>query len=159
MIAQKSEPARASLRLSLLVVVAAMLATVACQQYTETTVNTKSAANETVVIGALRAIASAQTIYSTTHEGNFGSFDELVNAGNLDARFSSAQPVIGGYKLTMKVTTKDAGGQAPAYAVNADPQQNVAAASTGTRHFYMESSDGLIHANTKQAATASDPPL
>jgi hypothetical protein len=60
----------------------------------------------------------------------------------------------------MSVSAQDtAGGRPASYTVNADPQQNVAEASTGNRHFYLGSSDGVIRVNAKQSASASDPPL
>ncbi len=133
---------------SLLLVITAA----ACQNYSEKITNSKSAANETVVIGALRSIASAQTIYSVSHNGEYGTFEQLVSGGNLDARFRGEQPVIGGYVLTMKVSPQS-------YAVNANPQQAVAAGSTGSRHFYLESNDSGVHVNQTQSASASDPTL
>jgi hypothetical protein len=162
MMAQRTRSGWLNFRLSMLmlaVVAAALLATACDSEVQKATVGSKSAANETAAIGALRAIASAQAIYSASHEGDYGTFEELVKAGQLDARFGGSQPVVGGYVLTMKVSPKDTGaGQPASYAVNADPQQNVAAASTGNRHFYLDSG-GMIHVNAKQAAAASDSPL
>jgi hypothetical protein len=161
MMAQRTGTSWLNFRLLMLAfaLAAALLATACGSEVEKATVGSKSAANETAAIGALRAVASAQAIYSTTHEGDYGTFEELVKAGQLDARFSGSQPVVGGYVLTMKVAPKDTGaGQPPSYAVNADPQQNVAAASTGNRHFYLDSS-GVIHVNAKQAAAAGDSPL
>jgi len=134
----------------------ALLAT-GCQSFTDSTVKTKSAANEAAAIGALRTVSSAQTQYSVTHDGNFGTFEQLVKAGNLDARFGGERPIIGGYALTMKVTPADSGGKPSAYVINADPQQDVAAGSTGTRHLYMDSTDSTIHTNAKQSASSADP--
>ena len=130
-----------------------------CQSYTDSTVKTKSAANEAAAIGALRTISSAQTSYSISHEGDYGTFEELVMAGNLDARFTGDRPVIGGYVLTIKVTPKESEVKPASYAVNADPQQGIAAGSTGTRHLFMDSVDGTIHVNAKQTAGSADPPL
>lgn len=129
-----------------------------CQSFSETTVKTKSAANEAVVIGALRTISAAQTAYSISHEGEYGTFEELVKAGNLDARFSGARPITGGYELTIKVAPKDSSGTGATYAINADPEKNVAAGSTGSRHFFMDSTN-VIRVNPKQPAGASDPQL
>lgn len=122
-------------------------------------VGTKSAANETAAIGALRTISSAQSAYSVSHDGDYGTFEELVKAGNLDVRFSGDRPVVGGYILTMKVTAKGSDALAGSFVVNADPQQDVAAGSTGSRHFYMGSTESTIHVNAKQAASSSDPQL
>jgi uncharacterized Zn-binding protein involved in type VI secretion len=140
-----------------LIAFAALVATLfiaSCEQYTKTTVGTKSAANETAAIGALRTISSAQTGYSATHEGDYGSFAELVTGGNLDVRFGGDRPVIGGYVFSMKVTSKGTG-----MAAGSDPQQDVAAGSTGGRHFFIGSTDSAIRVNDKQAASSSDPQL
>ncbi len=160
MAAQKTSSSWLCFRLSIITLAFAAALMAACgSDVQKATVGSKSAANETAAIGALRAIATAQSIYSVSHEGDYGTFEELVSAGQLDARFSGSQPVVGGYVLTMKVSPKDSGaGQLPFYTVNADPQQNVAAASTGNRHFYADSS-GVIHVNAKQSAAAGDSPL
>ena len=161
MMAQSTNSSWLSFRLSIITFAfaAALTATACGNDVQKATVGSKSAANEAAALGALRTIATAQSVYSVSHEGDYGTFEELVSAGQLDARFSGSQPVVGGYVMTMKVSPKDsATGQPPSYAVNADPQQNVAAASTGNRHFYADSS-GVIHVNAKQSAAASDSPL
>ena len=161
MAAQKPSSSWLSFRLSIITLAfAAVLMATACgSDVQKATVGSKSAVNETAAIGALRTIATAQTTYSVSHEGDYGTFEELVSAGQLDARFSGSQPVVGGYVLTMKVSPKDSGASQPAsYTVNADPQQNVAEPSTGNRHFYADSS-GMIRVNAKQSAAASDSPL
>ncbi|MBV9957989.1 MAG: hypothetical protein JO360_06180 [Acidobacteria bacterium] len=138
----------------------ALLCLTSCDSYTNTTVGSKSAANEAAAIGALRTIASAQAKYQATHDtGEFGTFEDLVKEGMLDVRFSGAQPVVGGYVFNMTAFPRNnAGGPNPSYAVTADPQGGVAAAATGNRYFYLDST-GVIHFNKKQTATASDPPL
>lgn len=156
---QENGPAESFVRLPIvfLTLTLALLMT-SCQSFTDSTVKTKSAANEAAAIAALRTVSSAQIAYSVSHDGDYGTFDELVKAGNLDARFSGDKPVVGGYVLSIKVTPKDTDKPA-SYSINADPQQGVAAASTGTRHLYMDSVDSTIHVNAKQAASSSDPQL
>lgn len=161
MTAHRTNSSWLSFRLSIITFAfaAALMATACGSDVQKATVGSKSAANETAAIGALRTIATVQSTYSVSHEGDYGTFEELVKAGQLDGRFSGSQPVVGGYVLTMKVSPKDSGaGQPPSYTVNADPQQDVAAASTGNRHFYTDAS-GVIRVNAKQAAAASDSPL
>lgn len=159
-VAQKTRQAESFFRF--LIVLFAMtlaLLVTGCQSFTDTTVKTKSAANEATAIAALKTISSAQTAYSISHDSDYGTFDDLVKAGNLDARFSGDKPVIGGYVLSIKVTPKDADAKPASYSINADPQQGVAAASTGTRHLFMDSTDSSIHVNAKQAASSGDPQL
>ena len=139
--------------------IAIALVVVGCQTVTDTTVKSKSVANEAAALGALRTISSAQAAYSNSHDGDYGTFEELVKAANLDARFGGDRPIVGGYVLTIKVTPKDPAVRPASYAINADPQVDIAAGSTGTRHFYMDSVDAAIHVNAKQAASASDPQL
>lgn len=130
-----------------------------CQSFTDTTVKSKSAANEAAAIAAFRTISSAETAYSVTHDGDYGTFEDLVKAGNLDARFDGDKPVIGGYVLSIKTTSKDGDVKPASYSVNGDPQQGIAAGSTGTRHLYMDSVDSAIHVNPNQTAGPSDPNL
>jgi hypothetical protein len=139
---------------------AAALLMPGCESYTNTTVAPKSAANEAAAISALRTIASAQATYQASNsEGEYGTFEDLVKGGQLDVRFSGPQPVVGGYVLNMITFPKNnAGGPNPSYAVTADPQAGVAAASTGNRHFYLDST-GVIRFNKQQTATVSDPAL
>jgi hypothetical protein len=138
------------------VIFAAMLAS-ACQTYTDTLPRGKTAADETKIITALRSIASAQTMYAVEHQGNYGTFEQLVSNNNLDSRFSGERPVIGGYVLTMKITPPASGAQPASYTVNADPQPTAGAASA--RHFYLDSTDNAVRVNETQPATASDKPL
>lgn len=147
--AEKTESAHRLLSISLCLL---LLAATACQTHTEKITDSKSAANETAVIGALRSIASAQSLYAVTHNGEYGTFDQLVGGGHLDSRFKGEQPHIGGYVLTMKVS-------AGSYAVNADPQAGIAAGSTGNRHFYLDATDNAVHFNRQRAASSSDPTL
>jgi hypothetical protein len=109
------------------------------------------AADEASAIQALRTIATAQT-QSRATSGAFGTFDALTRAGLLDARFAGVAPNLKGYKFTMNVTDS-------AYSVNADPQTSETQPTTGSRHFYLDSSDSSIHVNTTQPASKSDPVL
>jgi hypothetical protein len=129
-----------------------LLAAAGCQDVSKPIVDTKSAANETTAIAALRSIASAQSLYFVSHGSEYGSFEQLTQGGNLDSRFKGEQPVVGGYVFSMSVSSGS-------YTVNADPKQGVAAGSTGGRHFFMESSDNAIHFNPASTASASDPTL
>jgi len=109
------------------------------------------AADEASAIQALRTISTAQTQLKATN-GAYGSFEDLTQAGMLDQRFAGVTPNLRGYQFTMTVTDSD-------YTVNADPQITEAQPTTGSRHFYLNSSDNAIHVNTGQSASKNDPVL
>jgi len=109
-----------------------------------------SAADEGFAIQALRTIATAQTQFKVTR-GSYGDFDALTQAGFLDQRFASNMPMLKGYRLRMKSSENE-------FTVNADPEIQPQG-TTGTRHFYLDSSDNAIHVNATQTAGKSDPLL
>lgn len=109
------------------------------------------AADEASAIQSLRTVATAQTQLKATKEA-YGSFDELTQAGFLDQRFSGVSPNVRGYRFTMAVTEAD-------YTINADPEATENQPTTGSRHFYFNSSDNAIHVNTGQSASKNDPVL
>jgi hypothetical protein len=125
------------------------LGAVACQSYTTTLVESPGRVDEQVALSTLRTIASAQTMYSLSNSGAYGSFEQLVVAGHLDSRFSPSPPKVGGYILTMTVS----GGAESSYHCNADPD---AAANRKGRHFYLGSAAPEIRANLTRVATAND---
>ena len=107
------------------------------------------ATDEASAIQALRTIATAQQQLKATR-GAYGDFDALTQAGLLDARFAGSAPNLKGYRFTMNVTDSD-------FSVNADPQTTETQPTTGSRHFYLDSTDNSIHVNAKQAASRNDP--
>ena len=116
-------------------------------------------ANEAAAAQALRTIASDQMIYYNAHQrSSFGTFDEMLKEGLLNAHFSGTTPVVEGYVFTMRVIPKSTSTQ-PGYAVNADPQVTEGVGATGKNHFYLESDSNTIHVNPTQPATAADPPI
>jgi hypothetical protein len=126
------------------------LGALACQSYTTTLVESPKRVDEQVVLSTLRTVASAQSVYSVSNSGAYGTFEQLVAAGHLDSRFSSSQPKFGGYILTMTVS----GGSESSYHCNADPD---AAANLQGKHFYLSAASPEIHVNLTKAATATDP--
>ncbi len=118
--------------------------------------NAVTAGNETAAIKTLQNISTEQRTYYI-RRGEYGTFDQLIAAGALDQRFAGETPAMAGYVLTMKVTPKSPT-QPPSFTINADPQEGGALAPTGERHFYIDSSSGMIRANIEQPATADDPP-
>jgi Tfp pilus assembly protein PilE len=106
--------------------------------------------NEAAALQHLKTIAATQIQYYNTHNRNFGTFDQLIRDGLLDARFGGE--VVGGYTFALRVTSKTASGPA-SYTLNADPRDS----STGRNHFYVDSTGDAIHINADQPARASDP--
>jgi hypothetical protein len=131
---------------------AALLAT-GCHQYTEGLKTSTTRADETAAIAALHSITSAQRMYSLTNNASYGTFAQLVQGSFLDSRFSADQPKMRGYVLTMTVKQKAEGTDESSYALTADPEPTLAG-----RHFYIDSTSGIIRVNVAQTATASDPP-
>jgi len=107
------------------------------------------AADEGSAIQALRTIASAETQMKVTR-GSYGDFDALVQAGYLDQRFAGRTPNLKGYRFTITASESK-------FSVNADPQTTVTQPTTGSRHFYLDSSDNAVHASPKQPASKNDP--
>jgi hypothetical protein len=140
----------AGLALLLLLGVAAL----SCQSYNAGLQQSVTHADETAATGALRAIAIAQTTYSVSNNGDFGTFPQLCEGGYLDARFNADKPAIKDYVLTMTVTPKAEGGPEGFYSCNADP---VGTGAQAGRHFYIDSTSAGLHANSSQTATVNDP--
>ena len=109
------------------------------------------AADEGSAIQALRTIATAQTQAKVTR-GAYADFDSLVQAGYLDQRFAGSNPNLRGYRFAMTARDND-------FSVNADPQPTENAPATGSRHFYLDSTENAIHVNLSQPATKRDPLL
>lgn len=115
-------------------------------------------ANEAAAIRTLQTIFRAQTQFMLSHAEEYGSFGDLIQDNYLDQRFAGTAPVVEGYAFTIKLRPKS-GGEAAAYSINADPQQEGGTNTGGARHLYMDSSNNVIRANAQRPATANDPPL
>jgi Tfp pilus assembly protein PilE len=126
------------------------IASLSCQSYSTGLQQSVARADETAAKAALHTIAVAQQTYSVSNGGDFGTFQQLCEAGYLDARFNSSQPVVKDYVLTMEVGRESEG---PFYNCHADPVGT--SAQTG-RHFYVDAST-VLRVNPSQPATASDP--
>jgi hypothetical protein len=125
-------------------------ASLSCQSYTSGLQQSVTRADETAATGTLQTIATAQQTYAFSNGDNYGSFQQLVGGGYLDARFNADKPLIKDYVLSMEVG-RDAEGAF--FRCNADPADN--SVKPG-RHFYIDQSRTL-RANATQPATASDP--
>ena len=128
----------------------------ACQKYTETLVDSPRRVDQGVAISTLRTIGQAQAAYSLTNSGDYGTFEELVAGGHLDARFNSSKPRLYGYFLTMTVNNRSSGAAESSYQCNADPDP---AANPAGKHFYLSSDSPELRVNPTQPATANDKPF
>ena len=133
----------------------ACLATLNCQTYTTGLVQGDARADENAALANLRAISRAQTAYNISNPGDYGTFEQLATGGYLDERFNNSKPRFYGYVFTMSVNPKS-GSREGSYGLRADPDP---AQKASGRHFYLDSSSGVIHVNTAQPASASDGPL
>jgi prepilin-type N-terminal cleavage/methylation domain-containing protein len=116
-------------------------------------------ANEAAAVKTLRTIAEQQMLYYNAHQrSTFGTFDEMLKEGLLDTRYTGTTPVVEGYVFTMRVIPKSTTAQA-GYTVNADPQVTEGVGATGKNHFYLDANSNVIHVNSTQPATVSDPPI
>jgi hypothetical protein len=125
----------------------------ACQKYTQTLVESPRRVDERVAISTLRSIGQAQTAYSVTNSGDYGTFEQLVAGGNLDARFNSSNPKLYGYILTMTVANQSSGAAQSSYRCNADPDP---AMNPAGRHFYLGSDSPELRVNPTKPATPND---
>src|ERR1051325_2262022 len=91
------------------------------------------AADEGSAIQNLRTIANAQT-QAKAMRNSYGDFDTLVQLGFLDRRFAGTNPNLRGYRFTIVANENE-------FAITADPQTTENVPITGSRHFYMDSSD------------------
>jgi hypothetical protein len=109
------------------------------------------AADEGSAIQNLRTIANAQT-QAKAMRNSYADFDTLVQLGFLDERFAGANPNLRGYRFTIVANENQ-------YAITADPQTTQNVPTTGGRHFYLDSTDSVVHVNPDRTATKQDPPL
>jgi len=107
---------------------------------------------EAATLQNMKTIAAVQIQYFNTHSRSFGTFDQLTKDSGLSSKFAGNPPVADGFVYTLKVVPKTPSGNS-SYTLNADPQD----AGSGTRHFYLDSTDSSIHVNESQSAGPADP--
>jgi hypothetical protein len=129
------------------------LGALACGGYTDTLVESPRRVDERVAVSTLRSIGQAQTAYSLTNSGDYGSFEQLVAGGHLDARLNSSKPKLYGYLLTLNIANRSSGPAQSSYHSNADPDPAVNPAG---RHFYLGSASPELRVNPTKPATAND---
>jgi prepilin-type N-terminal cleavage/methylation domain-containing protein len=114
------------------------------------------AGNENSAIQTLDRIRTFQSQYAATHSGQFANFDDLIKNAGLDDKFKGDKPAVNGYVYTITVQKAD-GGNPAFYKLNADPQVKEGIQSTGSRHFYIDSTLSTIKQNENQPAGPADP--
>lgn len=114
-------------------------------------------ANQTAAIQHLRSIVTGQMGYYAPRR-DYATFEQLIEAGALNERFAGDEPVVDGYRFTLQVVARSAGGQA-AFSVNADPVEPEGVNRTGDFHYYVGSNASGIRQNENQPAAPTDPPL
>ncbi len=113
--------------------------------------------NEATAAQTLDKIRTLQAQYATKNRGKFANFDELIRTVGLDEAFAGERPVKNGYIFTITVdepsTTKPS-----FYSITADPQVAEGVTSTGSRHFYTDSSLGVIKGTDENRPAKADDP-
>lgn len=113
--------------------------------------------NETTAAQSIDNIRKFQAQYAGKNKGNFATFDELIAKVGLDESFKGERPVKNGYVFTMVVEPHSA--SKPAfYSINADPQVAEGLTSTGTRHFYTDSTLSTIKGTDENRPAKVDDP-
>jgi hypothetical protein len=125
------------------------LASFSCQTYTSGLKQSLTAADEAAASRTLLTINTAQLTYSSSHDLEYGTFQQLSEGGYLDSRFNSDKPVISGYVLTMEVGRAAEG---PFFHCHADP---AGGSAPTTRHLYIDAL-GYVRAHPSRPATATD---
>ncbi len=113
--------------------------------------------NETTAAQMVDNIRKFQAQYATRNRGSFGTFDELIAKVSLDEKFAGERPVVNGYIFSMTVVPSSP--SAPSsYTITADPQVSEGMSSTGTRHFYTDSSLSSIKTTDENRPAKPDDP-
>lgn len=107
--------------------------------------------NETAAIQNLKTVAAVEAQYFYSHNGTFGTLDQLINEQSLSSKFRGHPAVVDGYVFSLTLAPKSDGSSW--YKATADPQYK----STGTHHFYIDSGDQRIRVHPDRQAGPTDP--
>ena len=114
------------------------------------------AANESAALTNLQNIQAAEQLYFEAN-GQYGTFQQLIDSGIFQAEVSGDPPTASGYVFNVRVQPKtDA--QPAAYSVNADPVRAEGRDATGRRHFFVSSEVIGVRFNESRPATKDDRP-
>jgi hypothetical protein len=109
---------------------------------------------EAGILQNMKAIAAVEVQYFNSHNRNFGTFDQMVKEQMLDLRFTGERPTVDDHIFTLKLMPKTTS-QPASYTLQVDPWPEVA----HRRHFYLDSTDNIIHVNADHPAGPTDPVL
>src|ERR1051325_3551206 len=98
-----------------------------CQSYTSGLQRSVVRANETAAIALLRTISIAERTYSLSNDGEYATLKQLVDSGNLDARYGGEKP-LRDYVITLKVPPRLRGQPKDRSLVILDPKRPVKSA-------------------------------
>ena len=114
------------------------------------------AANESAALTNLENIQAAEQLYFEAN-GQYGTFQQLIDSGIFQAEVSGDPPTASGYVFNIRVQPKtDA--QPAAYSVNVDPIRAEGRDATGRRHFFASSEVIGVRFNESRPATKDDRP-
>jgi Tfp pilus assembly protein PilE len=105
--------------------------------------------NKQATVQNLKLISAVEVQYYSTHNRTFGTFDQMIKEQILRSKFAGNPVTVDGYVLTLTVVPRTAN-VASSYTVRADPEAR-------NDHFYIDSSDGLVHVNPNKPASPNDP--
>jgi Tfp pilus assembly protein PilE len=108
--------------------------------------------DETAAIQSLKTIDVVQKQYYATHARKFGTFEDLTREQLLDVRFRREAPVVDGYVYQLTIAG-DISNARQMYLLTADSLNS----STGTNHFYRDSSSDEVRFNPEHRAGPNDP--
>ena len=114
------------------------------------------AANESSALTHLEGIQAAQDYYFRVN-GQYGTFQQLVDSGIFQPELSGDPPSGHGYVYTVRVQPKT-DTQPTSYSVNADPIRAGGRDATGRRHFFVSSEVIGVRYNESRPATKDDRP-
>jgi prepilin-type N-terminal cleavage/methylation domain-containing protein len=112
-------------------------------------------ANEAAAVTTLNAIRVAQAKYVVDHKGQYGTFRELFEDGDLDKRFNYDKPHNRGYVFVLTVVPKS-DETAASFSVNANPEQSTGIGATGKNFYYIDPESGICFSNSGPATAADD---
>jgi hypothetical protein len=138
------------------IVVLVPLGWLALRMWDDTIQRRVMAANESAALTNLQNIQAAEQLYFEAN-GQYGTFQQLIDSGVFQAQVTGDPPVASGYVFDVRVQPRT-DTQPAAYTVNADPVRAEGRDATGRRHFFISSDVTGIRFNETRPATKDDKP-
>jgi prepilin-type N-terminal cleavage/methylation domain-containing protein len=111
-------------------------------------------ANEAAAVTTVNTIKVAQAKYVIDHNGQYGTFSQLVEEGFLDKRFNTEAPNIRGYVFVITLVDRPEKA-ATTFQLNANPESAEGIGATGRIHYYTEPDSGIF-VNRERPASRED---